>query len=264
MWKRAAIVAAGPVANFIFAIAIFSGIFYFHGRAIVPPVVASVAADSVAEAAGFQPGDRIVSIGGTKIDSFEDVQQIVREASGSPLVFAVERGRKTIEIVATPRLQDVATAFGTTRLAVIGVKAMPKNWHLQTYSFVDSVRLAGSESWFVVFRTGSYLKSLISGQASADQLSGPIRIAEVSGEMAKLGLPALLNLAAGLSISVGLLNLLPVPPLDGGHLAHYAVEAARGKAVNEKAQQFATNVSLVLLAAFMFFVIYNDVLHLLR
>jgi regulator of sigma E protease len=122
VWKRTAIVAAGPIANLVLAIAIFSGIFYVHGRAILRPVVESVAPDSAAEAAGFQPEDRIVSIDGTKIDSFEDMQRIVQAANGVPLVFAVDRGGKTIELVATPRRQDVASSFGTAKLAVIGVQ----------------------------------------------------------------------------------------------------------------------------------------------
>jgi regulator of sigma E protease len=266
IWKRAAIVAAGPIANFVLAIAIFSGVFYLHGRAILLPVVDSVAADSAAAAAGFQPEDRAVSINGTRIDSFQEMQQIVQGENGVPLVFGVDRGGRTIELVAIPRRQDVATSFGTTKLAVIGVqcKGTPENWHLQTYSLADSVRLGGSESWFVVLRTGSYIKDLISGQQSAGQLSGPIRIAEVSGEMAKIGLAALLNLAAVLSISVGLLNLLPIPLLDGGHLAYYTVEAIRGKVLNERAQQFGIDIGAFLLAALMFVATYNDVLHLVR
>jgi regulator of sigma E protease len=120
----------------------------------------------------------------------------------------------------------------------------PENWRLQTYSLAGSVRLAGSESWFVVLRTGSYVKGLITGQESADQLSGLIGIAEISGQMAKIGLAALLNLAAVLSISVGLLNLLPIPLLDGGHLAYYAIEAVQGKALNERAKQFGFDIGL--------------------
>ena len=179
----------------------------------------------------------------------------------SLVVFFHELGQKTIELVAIPRRQDVATSFGTARLAVIGAQcnANPENWHLQTYSLVDSVRLAGGESWFVVQRTGTYFK-----QQSTDQLSGPIRIAEVAGQMARAGLAALLNLAAVLSISVGLLNLLPIPLLDGGHLAYYAIEAMHGKAVNERAKQFGIDIGLFLLVAFMCFVTYNDVIHLIR
>jgi regulator of sigma E protease len=266
VWKRAAIVAAGPLANFLLAIVIFTGIFYVNGRAILLPMVDGIAAGSAAEAAGFQLGDRIVSIGGIKVDSFEDMQRIVQTASDTELVFSVERGGKLVELVATPRRRDVVTPFGTTRVGVLGVqsKSKPENWHVQNYDFVGSVKLAGSETWYVVARTGSYLKGLAAGQESTDQLSGPIRIAEVSGAMAKIGLSALLNLAAILSISVGMLNLFPIPLLDGGHLVYYAVEAVRGKAMNDKLQQFGFRVGLMLVTSLMVFATYNDILRLTR
>ncbi len=266
VWKRAAIVAAGPIANFLLAIVIFTGIFYVNGRAILLPTVDSVAAGSAAEMAGFQPGDLIVAIDGTKVDSFEDMQRIVQTASDSELVFTVDRGGKSIELVATPRRRDVVTAFGTTRVGILGVqsKGKPENWHIQHYGFVDSIKLAGSETWFVIARTGGYVKGLVAGTETTDQLSGPIRIAEVSGAMAKIGLGALLNLAAILSISVGLLNLFPIPLLDGGHLFYYAVEAVRGKAMNDKAQQFGFKVGLMLVTSLMIFATYNDVLRLTR
>jgi regulator of sigma E protease len=266
VWKRAAIVAAGPIANFLLAIAIFSGIYYLHGRSILLPVVDSVTADSAAAAAGFQPGDRIVSIDGAKIDSFEDMQRIVQGASDTQLVFVVNRAGKSVELVATPRRRDVETPFGTTRVGVLGVqsKAKPENWHIRNYGLIQSIKLAGSETWYVVARTGSYLKGLVSGQESPDQLSGPIRIAEVSGEMAKIGVSALLNLAAILSISVGMLNLLPVPLLDGGHLVYYVVEGIRGKAMNERAQQFGFKIGIMLVTSLMIFATYNDILRLTR
>ncbi len=266
VWKRAAIVAAGPVANFLLAIAIFSSIFYLYGKSILLPIVDSVAADSAAAAAGFQPGDFIVSIDGAKIDSFEDMQRIVQGSSDTQLVFVVERAGKSIELLATPRRRDVATSFGTARVGVLGIQSRvkPENSHLQNYGFVDSVRLAVSETWYVVARTGIYLKGLVSGQESADQLSGPIRIAEVSAEMAKIGVAALFNLAAILSISVGMLNLLPVPLLDGGHLVYYAVEAMRGKAMNERAQQFGFKIGIMLVTSLMIFATYNDILRLTR
>lgn len=266
VWKRAAIVAAGPIANFVLAIVIFSGIFYIQGRTILLPIVESVAADSPAEASGFHPGDRVLSIDGTRIDSFQEMQRIIQTANGVPLLFAVDRGGKVIELIATPRQQNVATSFGPMQLAVVGVqcKGSPENWHLQTYSIMGSIRLGGSESWFIVQRTASYIKGLISRQESASQLSGPIRIAEISGAMAKIGFAALLNLAATLSISVGLLNLLPIPLLDGGHLAFYAVEAIRGQAMNERAKRLGMDVGVFLLTALMFAATYNDVLHLVQ
>ncbi len=266
VWKRAAIVAAGPLANFLLAIVIFTGIFYVNGRAILLATVDGISAGSAAEAAGFQLGDLIVSVGGKKVDSFEDMQRIVQTASDTELVFGVDRGGKLMELTATPRRRDVVTPFGTTRVGVLGVqsKSKPENWHVQHYGFAGSVKLAGSETWYVVARTGSYLKGLVAGQESPDQLSGPIRIAEVSGAMAKIGLAALLNLAAILSISVGMLNLFPIPLLDGGHLLYYAVEAVRGKAMNDKVQQFGFKVGLMLVTSLMVFATYNDILRLTR
>ncbi len=266
VWKRAAIVAAGPVANFLLAIAIFSGIFYLNGRQIRLPSVDSVVADSAAAAAGFQPGDLIVSIDGAKIDSFEDMQRIVQTSSDRQLLFVIDRAGKSIELVATPRRREVDTLLGTTQVGVLGVQSndKPENKHIQKYDLVDSVQLAVSETWYVVARTGGYLKGLVSGRESADQLSGPIGIVEVSGKAAKIGVSALLNLAAFLSISVGMLNLLPVPLLDGGHLVYYAVEAMRGKAMNERAQQFGFKIGIMLVTSLMIFATYNDILRLTR
>ncbi|WP_026607603.1 RIP metalloprotease RseP [Methylocapsa acidiphila] len=266
VWKRAAIVAAGPAANFVLAIVIFTCIFYFNGRAVLSPVVDKVAAGSVAEGAGFQPGDRIVAIDGDKIASFEDMQRIVQASSDVALTFEVERQDKLIELVATPHRREIKTPFGTTRVGVLGVEAgaKPENWRTQRFGLIDSVKRAGSETWFVVARTGSYVGGLVMGRESTDQLSGPIRIAEVSGEMAKIGLAALLNLAAILSISVGILNLMPIPLLDGGHLFYYAVEAVQGKAMHEKAQEFGFKLGLTLVASLMIFATYNDIVRLTR
>ncbi|MGH6867416.1 MAG: RIP metalloprotease RseP, partial [Methylocella sp.] len=266
VWKRAAIVAAGPLANFLLAIVIFTGIFYAHGRAILLPMVDRVAAGSAADAAGFQPGDLIVSIDGTKVDSFEDMQRVVQTSSGTQLDFGVNRGGKLIDLVATPRRRDVVTRFGTRRVAMIGVKAAskPENWHVQHYGFAGSVKLAGSETWYVVARTGSYLKGLAAGQESPNQLSGPIGIAAISGAMAKIGLAALLDLAAILSISVGMLNLFPIPLLDGGHLLYFAVEAIRGKPMSAKAQQFGFKVGFTLVTSLLAFATFNDILRLTR
>ncbi|PNG28064.1 RIP metalloprotease RseP [Methylocella silvestris] len=264
--KRAAIVAAGPIANFILAIVIFTGVFYVNGRAVLSPLVDAVSAGSAAEAAGFQPGDLIVSIDGKKIDSFEDMQRIVQVSSDAMLTFGVDRSGRTIELVATPRRRDVSTPFGTTRVGVLGVetRGKPDSWRVERYGLIESFGRATSETWYVVARTGSYLGGLVMGRESADQLSGPIRIAEVSGEMAKIGIAALLNLAAVLSISVGLLNLMPIPLLDGGHLFYYAVEAIRGRALNEKAQEFGFKVGLTLVAGLMIFATFNDILRLTR
>ena len=264
VWKRAAIVAAGPIANFILAIVIFSGIFYVHGRNVLAPVVDGVSAGSAAEAAGLRKGDVVTAIDGQAIVSFEDMQRVIQTSSDTALAVTVDRDGQSVALVATPRRRDVVTPFGTTRVGVLGVESSgnPANWRIQTYTFPESVAAAGSETWFIVSRTGAYLGGLVAGRESADQLSGPIRIAEVSGEMAKLGLAALLNLAAVLSISIGLLNLVPIPLLDGGHLFYYAIEAIRGRALNDNTQQFGFKVGLTLVGALMIFATYNDILRL--
>ncbi len=266
VWKRAAIVAAGPIANFILAIVIFTAIFSIEGRGVLIPRVDGVTAGSAAEGAGFRPGDMILSINGTKVEGFEDMQRIVQASGDVALTFLVERDGQKLELVATPRRRDVTTPFGTTRVGVLGVEATsnPANWHVQHYNLIDSSRLAVTETWFIVERTGAYLGGLLAGRESTDQLSGPIRIAEVSGEMAKIGIAALLNLAAILSISVGILNLVPIPLLDGGHLFYYAVEAARGRALPEKTQQFGYRIGLTLVAGLMIFATYNDIARLTR
>jgi len=266
VWKRAAIVAAGPIANFILAVVIFTGIFYVNGRAILLPIVDSVEVGSAAEAAGVQPDDLIVWIDGIKVDSVEEMQRIMQTASDTQLAITVNRGGQLMELVATPHRRDLVTAFGTTRVGVLGAvaKDKPENWNVRHFDFVDSLRLAGSETWYFIARSGGYLIDLVTGTEPADHLSGPIRMAEVSGAMAKLGLGALLNLAAILSISVGLLNFFPIPLLDGGHLLFYAAEAIRGKAMNEKAEQFSINIGFTLVTTLMFFVTYNDVVRLTR
>jgi regulator of sigma E protease len=266
VWKRAAIVVAGPVANFILAIVIFTGIFTIHGRGILLPEVEKISHNSAAEAAGFKPDDVILSIDGSKVDSFEDVQRVVQASSGRALTFVVLRQGKDITLVATPEQRSGAAGAGLSDVGVLGVeaKAVQANWHIQRYGLVKSFQLATNETWYIVEQTGAYVRGMILGRESTAQLSGPIRIAEVSGEMAKVGFAALLNLAAVLSISIGILNLLPIPLLDGGHLVYYAIEAVRGKALNEKIQQVGFRIGLTFVLGLMILATYNDILRLTK
>lgn len=264
VWKRAAIVVAGPIANFILAIVIFTGIYFIHGRGILIPEIDKIMPGSAAAAAGFAPGDVVLSIDGTKIDSFEDMQRIVQSSSDTPLSFVVDRRGKWITLIATPQRRDLSTPVGTSRVGVLGVEANASaaNWYVQHYGLAESAKLATLETWSIIEQTGSYCGRLITGRESTDQLSGPIRIAEVSGQMAKIGLAALLNLAAVLSISIGILNLLPIPLLDGGHLFYYVIEAIRGKALNEKVQQVGFRIGLTVVVGLMILATYNDILRL--
>jgi regulator of sigma E protease len=175
------------------------------------------------------------------------MQRVVQVSGDRPLTFGVVRERKMVEIVATPRRRDVVTPFGTIRVGVLGIEAKgkPENWRIEHYGLAQSAKLAVFETWFIVARTGTYLGGLVIGQESADQLSGP-------------------NLAAILSISVGILNLLPIPLLDGGHLFYYAIEAVQGRALTERAQQLGFRLGLTLVAALMIFATYNDLLRLTK
>lgn len=264
IWKRAATVAAGPIANFILAIFIFAAVFFTLGRTVLTPRVDSVAAGSAAEVAGFLPGDLVLEIDGQKIGSFNDLQRIVTTSPDQPLKFLVDRGGKGVTLTATPRLKEMDLPIGKARIGLLGVQAggKPEDWRTETYGIVDSIRLAGQETWFVVRQTAGYLGGLMIGKESPDQLSGPAGLAQVSGEMAKLGVSALLNLVAIFSISIGLLNLAPVPLLDGGHLLFYVIEAIRGRALNERAQEIGFRIGIAVVGGLMVLATYNDIARL--
>jgi regulator of sigma E protease len=262
---RAAIVAAGPVANFILAIVIFTGIFAIYGREEMSARVDSVVAGSVAEKAGFQPGDLIVSIDGKPVTTFTDLQRIVSEAADVERHFVVKRGNAEVALDATPEYKEITDRFGNKqRVPVLGIArtAQPSEIVTQHFTLPQAAVAAVQETWFVVDRTVSYLVGVVAGRESADQLGGPIRVAEVSAQVATLGIAALINLAAILSISIGLINLLPVPILDGGHLLFFAVEAIRGRPLSERAQDIGFRIGFVAVVMLMLFTTWQDIIHL--
>jgi regulator of sigma E protease len=256
--RRAAVVAAGPLANFILATVIFAGLFMFMGKMVASTVVNEVTAGSVAEAAGFKAGDRILAIDGSSIDTFEDMQRIVGASGDLELAFTVARSNSQIEIIATPRNQEIKDRFGNThRIPMLGLKS--SDLEQVSYGPLTSIVMGAQECWFIVARTVGYIGGMVSGREDPTQLGGPLRIAEVSGQVATLGFAALLKLAAFLSVSIGFLNLLPVPLLDGGHLLYYAVEKVQGRPMSQKKQEFGFRVGLALVLMLMLFSSWNDV-----
>src|SRR5215211_4311130 len=258
---RAAIVAAGPIANFLLAIVIFTCLFTFFGKPSTTARVDKIEASSAAERAGFQVGDIVTAIDGKKIGSFSDMQRSVSVRAGDTLTFTVKRGDSALELKGTPELREVKDPFGNTqRLGILGItRATLKD--TATTEKVDpasALWLGIKETWFVIDQTLSYIGNIFTGRASADQIGGPIRIAQISGQVATLGLIPLLHLAAVLSISIGLLNLFPVPLLDGGHLLFYAAEVLRGRPLSEKSQEYGFRVGLVLVLMLIVFAFYND------
>jgi regulator of sigma E protease len=263
--KRSAIVAAGPIANFLLAIAIFAAIFMFYGKQNTSARVDSVQPGSAAAAAGFMPGDLVVSIGGRTIDTFTAMQRIVSTSAGETLTITIERDGKRLDLRAVPALKEVKDNFGNVhRIGVLGISRSmaADDLKLERVSPLTAVVLGVEETWFVVDRTLAYIGGVVVGREAADQLGGPIRIAQVSGQVAHAGIVALIHLAAVLSVSIGLLNLFPVPLLDGGHLLFYGIEAARGRPLSERAQEVGFRIGLVIVVMLMIFATFNDIIHL--
>jgi regulator of sigma E protease len=261
VWQRAAIVSAGPIANFILAIIIFTFTFMLLGRAISDPVATAVTPGGAAAEAGIVAGDVIRAIDGTQIRSFTDIPRIVAPNPNRPLVFTIERGGSTMDITVTPKFEERADQFGNKQtIGFIGLSNDSKtsNFRFEKLGPIEAVGAATGETWFIIARTMGYLKDIVTGHQSADQLGGPIRIAKISGEVATLGITALINLAAVLSVSIGLLNLFPIPMLDGGHLVFYAVEAIRGRPLSEQAQEIGFRFGLAIVLMLMVFATWND------
>ncbi len=263
--QRAAIVVAGPVANFIFAVLIFAGIAYFGGKYVLEPRVGTVIEGSAAEAAGFRPGDLIVSVEGRTITGFSDLQRLVSSSSGDRLEIVVERDGSLETLVAVPRRTETETPLGRQRVGLLGLQALNDEGALRKieYGPVEAVGQGFYETYFVIERTIDYLGKLVTGRESADQLTGPIRIAKVSGDVANFsGLLGLISLTALLSVSIGFINLFPIPMLDGGHLMFYAIEAARGRPLSDQAQEIGFRIGLALVLMLMLFVTWNDIVNL--
>ncbi len=263
--SRAAVVAAGPIANFLLAIVIFAGIFMIYGKQSTSARVDTIAADSAAAIAGFKLGDLVLAIDGRKVDSFADMQRIVSVNAGQTITVEVDRGGVIQRLKAIPTLKEIKDNFGNVhRLGVLGISRSmaPGDVKTQTVGPLDALAMGVEESWFVVDRTMSYIVGIFAGRESADQLGGPIRIAQVSGQVATAGFVALMHLAAVLSVSIGLLNLFPIPLLDGGHLLFYAIEAIRGRPLSERAQEMGFRIGLAIVVMLMIFATFNDIVHL--
>jgi regulator of sigma E protease len=262
---RAAIVVAGPLANFILAIAIFAGLFVLYGKQSTAARVESVQPESAAAAAGFQPGDLVVSINGRLIESFSEMQRIVSTSAGETLTIEVDRGGTRVTLKAVPALKEVKDSFGNVhRMGVLGISRSiaPSEVKMEPVGPATAVWLGIKETWTIVETTLSYVGRIVVGRDNADQLGGPIMIAQVSGQVATRAVSAMIHFVAVLSVSIGLLNLFPVPLLDGGHLMFYAVEFIRGKPLSERAQEIGFRIGFALVAALMVFATKNDIFRL--
>ncbi|RWL49010.1 MULTISPECIES: RIP metalloprotease RseP [unclassified Mesorhizobium] len=261
IWKRAATVVAGPLFNFLLTIAVFTVLFSLYGRPVLEPTVAQVTAGSPAEKAGILPGDRFVKVDGSKVETFADVQRLVSGRAGDAITFTMLRDGKEIAVTATPEPMEQQDALGNkVKVAVIGVvnNAELGQPRLISYTPAGAVVAAVEETGHVIERTGQFLQRFALGREDKCQLGGPIKIAKMSGQAAKLGFEWLVQLVAFLSVGIGFLNLLPIPPLDGGHLLFYGVEAVIRRPVSERMMEMAYRTGLFLVLGFMGFVFWND------
>lgn len=261
VWKRAATVFAGPFANFLLTIAVFAVMFSLYGRYVSEPMVAEVRPGSAAEEAGFQPGDRFVSVDGNRVMTFGDVQRLVSGRAGDTITFVMLRGEKEVTLTATPQLVEQQDALGNTiRIGVIGVvnnQELGQPRHIE-YGVGEALVEATKETGHIIARTGQFFQRFVTGREDRCQLGGPVRIADMAGKAAALGFEWLVQLVAMLSVGIGILNLLPIPPLDGGHLAFYAAEAALRRPVSERVMEMFYRAGLLVVLGFMMFVFWND------
>jgi regulator of sigma E protease len=263
VWQRIAVVVAGPLANVIFTFVVIYGLIVSYGQYVIPPVISGVTPGSVAATAGLAAGDRIVSVDGFAVRGFEDFQRLISTAPERPVTIVLDRAGADSKIVLIPQSATETDRFGNShRVGRIGVTRDVGESDVTLYrpGPIEAVGLTVDEIHFIVDRTVAFIGDFFVGRGDVTQLGGPVKVAEVSGQVATLGIVALINLAALLSLNIGIFNLLPVPVLDGGHLLYYIFEAIRGRPLSPKAQEFGYRVGFAIVGALMIFTLLNDTL----
>ncbi|MHA6690473.1 RIP metalloprotease RseP [Devosia sp. A449] len=261
VWQRIAVVAAGPIANVLLTFFILYALLLGYGRYTIPPVVGAVIAGSVAETAGIEPGDIIIAVDGYAVRGFEDFQRLVATSPARPVTVELDRGSTSETIVLVPEVVEVEDRFGNMqKIGRIGVSRDVAQTDVSLYrpGPVEAVGMTVEEIRFIIQRTAAFLGDFFVGRGDVEQLGGPVKVAKVSGEVATLGIIALINLTALLSLNIGIFNLLPVPMLDGGHLLYYLVEAVRGRALSMRVQEMGFRFGFALVLALMVFTLFND------
>ena len=260
--QRAAIVFAGPLANFVFAVVVLSGLYYISGAPNPLAGIGTVQASSAAEKAGINAGDRVIMIAGQEVKWFEDLRQIVMANPGVPLSMEILRGDTQMTLVATPKAHVIQENGVEQEIGLLGVTPNPEMVEFEKSDFFGSIVMGSERTYALTVNILSSVGKMITGSVSREDLGGPLRIAQISGQMAQGGMASLVFFLAALSINLGLINLFPIPMLDGGHLLFYFFEALIGRPINEKAQEYSFRFGLILVLLLMVFVTWNDIVQL--
>jgi regulator of sigma E protease len=260
VWQRAAVVVAGPAANYLLAILIFFLSLTFIGVPVNEPKVNVVRPGGAAAAAGILPGDIIRKVNGEPTASFEDVQKIVAPRAGQPLRIEVERAGRPVELTVTPVETELKSGNASVKIGLIGIERSTSAARTYLHKGAgEALETALSDTWFITSQSVLYVGRMLSGSEGTGQLAGPLGIAEMTGRAASLGIFEFLRIAAVLSVSIGLINLFPIPMLDGGHLLYYAIEAVRGRPLGQDAQEFGFKLGFALVLTLMVFATWNDI-----
>jgi regulator of sigma E protease len=260
--QRAAIVFAGPAANFVFSVVAMTAMFMVMGQQVIEPVVGEVMADSAAFEAGLKPGDKVVSINGHSTERFDDVKQYVMLLGLAPLDVVLDRDGTAVDVLVTPHLDHRKNLFGDIEnVPMLGIRPNQEMVRIVHHTPVSAVTESLRATTNMVTSTMIGIGQMISGTRGTDELGGPIRIARAAGEAAKLGIASVISMTIFLSMNLGLINLFPVPVLDGGHLVFFGIEAVLGRPLSEKAQEYGFRIGMFLVLALMAFSTFNDVKH---
>lgn len=258
VWQRALIVLAGPVTNLLLAIAILAGFTLAYGKVVVPPVIGMIQQGSVAEKAGLKLGDRIVSLRGSAVDSFLDVRMTVSQHPGEAMDLVIDRSGQRLAVPVVAQAKEMSDRFGNSqKIGFLGIG--PASFEKVRVGPVEAVADAVVQTRDIMGMMITGIGQILTGQREVKELGGPIKIAKYSGEQLVSGWQNYAWFVALISINLGFINLLPIPVLDGGHLAFYAAEAVRRKPVSQRGQEWAFRTGLALVVGLMLFVTFNDV-----
>jgi regulator of sigma E protease len=258
---RASVVAAGPIANFVFAFLALAGLFMTVGQPFSPADVGEVMAGSAAERGGIKAGDTVTGIDGASIQRFEEIRQAVALNPGRTLEVTVRRDGRDVSLTVVPETHEIKDRFGNVqRVGLLGIRGGAARQVV--HGPVEAFHQAGREMGAMISGTLASLGQIVEGTRGTEELGGPLRIAQMSGEVAEVGLVALISFMAFLSINLGLINLFPIPILDGGHLLFYAVEAVLGRPLGLRAQEYGFRIGLALVITLLVFVTWNDIVQL--